>query len=97
MKLLARLALIAGTHIAFLFFGYGSHFFGLRLPSSVAISVWLLVSSVVALVSYWAALNRSPLWSSVRYRSEKLAACAVPATLVSLYAGVFFAFNTFGT
>ncbi|MCK9388049.1 MAG: hypothetical protein M0Q22_06615 [Sulfuritalea sp.] len=97
MKLLARLSVIASLHVAFLVSAYGSHFFGLHLPSAVVIPAWLLVSSAIALVAYWLVLLRSSILGATSHRSGKLAACAVPATLVSLYAGVFIAFNTFGT
>jgi hypothetical protein len=96
MKLPVQLAGTASIHVAFLVAAYGTHFFGLHLPSAVAIPVWLLASSAIALISHWWVLRKSSFWGAVPYRSGKLAVFAVLATVASLYAGVFIAANTFG-
>jgi hypothetical protein len=96
MKASALLVLIAATHIAFLFGAYGTGFFGLSqsLPYMAVVSLWLGASSVLAGVAYFRAgaglrwLSSSPVLTL----SFSFAAAAA-----SLYAGVFLAFNSFGT
>jgi hypothetical protein len=89
MKRPLLLILIAAAHIAFLFGAYGTRFFGLPLPSAIAPTIWLGASSLVAGLAYY--------FASAKVASARSAALAVVATGISLYVGVFLAFNTFGT
>lgn len=95
MKVLGLLVLIAVIHIAFLFSSYGTGLFGLgpSLPYMAVIAIWLGVSSVLAGLAYFKVGSRWPRLSSPALSVP----FALAATLVSLYAGVFLAFNTFGT
>jgi hypothetical protein len=99
MKPLLKMLLVAAAHIGFLFSAYGTHFFGLheRAPYDLLMFLWLGASSAGAFCFYYFALARSPLLSSKQGRRLKLGACALVVTLVSLYLGVFWCFNTFGT
>jgi hypothetical protein len=95
MKASALLVLIAAAHIAFLFGAYGTGFFGLgqSLPYMAVISLWLGASSVLAGVAYFRA-GAGLRWLSSWVLSLSFSFAAAAA---SLYAGVFLAFNTFGT
>jgi hypothetical protein len=97
MKLFAQIGLIAGVHIAFLFTAYGTGFFGLDLPYNVTVALWLVASSLVALVLYYQTLSNSHWLISTRYRVVTLGACAAMASLISVYIGAFLAANIFGT
>ena len=85
-----RVAPVFFVHIAFLFAAYGSHFFGLSLPYHLALAIWLGVSSLLAAVAYYWA------FASLNKISVHVVA-SVSATCASLFVGVFFAFNTYGT
>ena len=95
MKVLAFLLLIAVAHIAFLFGGYGTGLFGLAasLPYVAVLVIWLGLSSALAGFGYFKIGSAWPRLSTP--------ILSVPfaffATSVSLYIGVFLAFNTFGT
>ena len=93
MSISARLASVFFAHVAFLFGAYGSRFFGLHLPYTVAIAIWLGLSSFIAALAYRSAFSKSPVFAG-----ELLSAVSgVGATCVSLAVGVFLAVNTFGT
>ncbi len=95
MKSLALLILIAAAHAGFLFGSYGTGMFGFAraFPYMVVIALWIGASSALAGVAYFKVGTRLPWLSS----SARGISFALAATLVSLYAGVFLAFNTFGT
>ena len=98
MKSLLKILSVAAAHVAFLFSAYGTGFYGLKeLPYDLVIFLWLGGSSLAAFCLYYFALAKSSLLSSKPRRRIKLGACAFMATLVSLYLGVFWCFNTFGT
>jgi len=97
MKFFAKIILTAAVHIAFLFTAYGTSFFGLDLPSYAFLTLWLAASSMIALVVYYQVLSNSNWLMSMPYRVVSLGACATIGTFVSLYVGVFLAFNYFGT
>jgi hypothetical protein len=84
---------IAFAHILFLFHAYRTGAFGLALPYMLKISMWLGCSSVAAGIAYYFACSGLPVLKS---RVPKLIFAFV-ATCISLYAGVFLAFNVFGT
>lgn len=90
--ILAQGILIASLHVAFLYWMYGSRFFGLAVPNGVALALWLGISSTLALGGYYCILRRA-IWP--RTSISRWVASAV-ATLVSLYLGVFLAFTTYG-
>ena len=94
MKPIVVLVLIAAAHVAFLFGAYGSNFFGIPLPYMLVMAIWLGVSTVAAGVGYSKTAARLP-WFSLHAHRHHFFAIAAAAT--SLYAGVFLAFNTFGT
>ena len=97
MKLFLQVALIACVHVAFLFSTYASlSYFGLKVPAFLGIAVWI-GASVVALEAYRAAFNKSSLWEAVSHRAFWCATCSTILMFASLYVGLFFAFNTFGT
>jgi hypothetical protein len=93
MRPLAYLALVAAGHIAFLFGSYGTGFFSLTrfLPYAVVLAIWLGLSSVLAGCGYFkiAAGLFDSAWARLLLSATTVA--------ISLYAGVFFAFNMFGT
>jgi hypothetical protein len=95
MKRLAILTLIAIAHVAFLFGAYGTGFFGLArlLPYHVVIAIWLGASSLVAGYAYYKA--------GAGLRGLSRQAIRIPfsfaAVAISLYVGMFLAFNTYGT
>jgi hypothetical protein len=92
-----RLAIIAAIHISFVVTAYATGFFGLHLPRQVTLALWLAGSSLCALVAYLWILMKSPLLASESGRVVKLGICAVTITLVSLYLGIFIAYDTFGS
>jgi hypothetical protein len=90
MKVAIRVALIFVTHAVFLFWAYGSHFFGLLLPYGLTLLVWLGLSSAVAAYAYDSVL--------AKLNRERLQIVGtVAATCASLFTGVFFAVNFLGT
>ncbi len=94
MKPIAPLFLVAAAHVAFLYGGYGSKFFGIPLPYMLVMAIWLGASTVLAVVGYSKASARLPWLGSHAYRRHLF---AIAAATASLYAGVFLAFNAFGT
>jgi hypothetical protein len=93
MRAVALLALIAIAHIAFVFGAYGTGLFGLRHAISYAafLFIWLVCSSGLAGWGYFKVSTKLLGSSSARLLLSILVGAG------SLYAGVFFAFNTFGT
>ncbi|KRA14694.1 hypothetical protein [Lysobacter sp. Root604] len=94
MKRIALIALIAAAHIAFLYGCYGARFFGLPLSYNATMAVWLGVSTIAAGIAY-ARAAAGLAWFSGRTPLRHL--FAIAAAGISLYAGVFWAFNAFGT
>ena len=95
MKAAVLLILVAAAHVAFLFGAYGTGLFGVAryLPYMAVVVIWLGASSLVAGVAYFR-LGCTLPWLSPHIRSIPFAFLLV---LISLYVGVFLAFNTFGT
>jgi hypothetical protein len=93
MRPLAYLGLVAAAHIAFLFGAYGTGFFSLTrfLPYAVVLAMWLGLSSVLAGWGYF------KIAASLLDSTLARLLLSATAVAISLYAGVFFAFNTFGT
>lgn len=88
-----RVVSIFAIHVAFVFVTYGSHFFGIRLPYSIVMAIWLGLSSLTAAVAYGRVFFRSQVFRGV----FGPVIYAVAATCVSLFIGLFLAFNTYGT
>ncbi len=93
MRQLVLLALVAAAHIAFLVGAYGTGFFSLsdHLPYALVLILWLGCSSVLAGWGYIKAYEGilKSTWASLLLSILSVAG--------SLGAGLFFAFNTFGT
>jgi hypothetical protein len=92
-----RLAAVAAAHMTLVVAAYATGLFGLHLPHKATIILWLAAPSLLALPAYAWILIRSPLLASEPARAVKLGFCAFTATLVSLYLGIFIAYNTFGS
>lgn len=92
-----RIAIIAAVHMAYVVAAYATGLFGLHLPHKLTIVLWLAAPSLVALPAYAWVLMKSPLLALEANRAVKLGFCAFTATLVSLYLGIFVAFDTFGS
>jgi hypothetical protein len=92
-----RLAIVAAVHMTYVVAAYATGLFGLHLPHTLTILLWLAAPSLIALPAYAWILLRSPLLASESARAAKLGFCAFTATLVSLYLGIFVAFDTFGS
>ena len=92
-----RMGLVAVLHMGFIVAAYATNLFGLHLPKKLIIGLWLGGSSSLALVAYLWVLLRSPLLAAEPGRPMKLAFVAITATLVSLYLGIFIAYDTFGS
>lgn len=92
-----RIVIVAVLHMAFIVTAYATSFFGLQLPKRLIIGIWLAGSSSVALTAYVWVLFRSPVLAMEPGRPMKLGLIAITATLVSLYLGVFIAYDTFGS
>lgn len=84
---------IACAHIIFLFLAYRTGVVGLQLPYMSKIAIWLGCSSGAAGIAYY--FTCSGLWV-LKTRVPKLI-FALVATCISLYVGVFWAFNVLGT
>ena len=96
-KLLAKMALIACLHAGFLFIAYGRRWLEYLPPMGEwAAIIWLLLPSCAACYLYHLLLSNAGLFAAP-HRRWKLATCSIAATLFSLYWGVFFSFNTYGT
>lgn len=93
LKLLLAVIAVAGFHIGVLLILYGRK---LLPPYGWAPFVWLLLPSCCAFVLYYFSLSRADFVSDP-YRRVKLATSSLVATLFSLYWGVFFALNTYGS
>lgn len=83
--------------MSFVVAAYATGFFGLHLSHHVMIALWLAGSSLCALIAYAWVLVKSPWLASESGRIVKLGICAVTITLVSLYLGIFIAYDTFGS
>lgn len=92
MRAVALLALIAIVHIAFVFGIYGTGLSWLLSPISywVFLFIWLVCSSGLAGWGYFKVSAKLLGSNSARLLLSIL------VTAGSLYAGVFFALNTFG-
>jgi hypothetical protein len=90
MTVAARIAIIFVAHAFFMFLAYGSHFFGLQLPYGVILVVWLGLPSALAAYAYHSAMDKLKT-------SLLQVVGTVTATCASLFIGVYFAFNTYGT
>lgn len=73
---------------------YGAKFFGPPLPYSAVLAIWLGVSTVAAGIGY-SKVAAGLAWFANGAHRRRLFAIVVAA--LSLFAGVFWAFNTFGT
>jgi len=85
--------LTAGAHVTFLFLAYYTGLFGMALPYMLKTSIWLGCSSVAAGIAYYFSCFGLPALTS---RAPRIT-FALIATCISLYVGVFLAFNSFGT
>jgi len=94
LKLLLKLLFVAGWHVGILFLLYGWKL----VPnlSGWGTIAWLLLPSCVAFCLYYLSLSRS-VFANAPHRQGKLTTCSLAATLFSLYGGVFFALNSFGS
>jgi hypothetical protein len=92
-----RIAIVAVAHITFVVAAYATGLFGLHLPRQVTLVLWLAGSSLLALMAYVWVLIKSPWLAAESGRAVKLGICAVTFTLVSLYLGIFIAYDTFGS
>ena len=93
MKAVALLVLVAIAHVAFLFGVYGTGFFSwlsLTISYAAALFIWLGCSSIVA---GWGYFNAS---AKFLRSSQARLLLSIILSAGSLYAGVFFALNTFG-
>jgi hypothetical protein len=93
-KLLLTMILIGGVHAGILFVAYGRKWLA-YWPYYGAAYIWLLLPSCAAFYLYYFSLSRSGIFAKP-YRQGNLVAISTAATLVSLYAGVFFSLNTYG-
>lgn len=84
---------IAAAHIVFLYGAHGSKSFGLSLPYSAALAIWLGVSTIAAGIGYSKAAAGLAWFSNGAHRRHLF---AIAMVALSLFAGVFWAFNTFG-
>jgi hypothetical protein len=98
LKLSLEMIFIAAFHIGVLFIVYGkkwlAHLAGWPIVNPAY--VWLLLPSCGAFVLYYFSLSRANFFGDP-FRRGKLTASSLAATLFSLYWGVFFSFNTYGT
>ncbi len=92
MRAVVLLALIAIVHIAFVFGAYGTRLYWLRgaIAYEAFLLVWLVGSSALAGWGYFKVSAKLLGSNSARLLLSIL------VTAGSLYAGVFFALNTFG-
>jgi hypothetical protein len=100
MKAIAKLLAVAAGHIVFMFVAYGTGFFGLNLPYDVDVFMWLFGSTGAAFGLYYSVVFNLGWVQTMTGRARKVAVCASAAiflSLFSLYWGVFFSFNEFGT
>jgi len=97
MNVAVRIACIFAIHVAFLFGAYGSHFFRLEIPYNLAIFTWLGISSLLAALAYRSVLARSKVLGTAVGGEPIPSIFAILAAGISLFVGVFLAFNTYGT
>lgn len=89
-----KISIIAIAHIVFLVGAAATKVFQvLSLPFELGPIIYFGISTVVAALAYGEASKEISILASL-WRN---AAFAVVASVVSLYAGVFLAFNMFGT
>lgn len=94
-KLLLAMILIGCVHAGFLFVAYGRRWLA-YWPYYGAAYIWLLVPSCAAFCLYYFSLSRAGIVAEP-YRRGKLMTISAAATLVSLYMGVFFSLNAYGS
>jgi hypothetical protein len=94
-KLLLAMILIGCVHAGILFVVYGRKWLA-YWPYYGAAYIWLLVPSCAAFYLYYFSLSRAGIVAEP-YRRGKLVTISTAATLISLYVGVFFSFNTYGS
>jgi len=94
LKLLLEVLFIASFHVGVLFTVYGRRL--LPTLNEWSTVVWLLLPSCGAFSLYYFSLSKADLFGGP-FRRGKLAMSSVGATLFSLYWGVFFALNTYGS
>ena len=92
-----KIAIVGILHMAFIVSAYATGFFHLPLPKKDIVGLWLGGSSSIALLAYLWVLFRSNWLPMEQGRPMKLALLAIGATLVSLYLGIFIAYDTFGS
>jgi hypothetical protein len=95
-RFLVVYACIFGTHVLGQFLLYG-HAQALPSVARNVIGVFL-VPLILALLAYFGTIRQSPLFrSKLRSRPAKVFALSLISSIASLYAGVFWAFNIYGT
>lgn len=92
-----KIAAVAILHMAFIVTAYATNLFHLHMAKKTIIGLWLGGSSSIALLAYLWVLFRSPVLATEPGRPMKLAFIAITATLISLYLGIFVAYDTFGS
>lgn len=99
MKDFAKIIAVAAAHVLFLFGTYRSAF-GRYLPYNVWTFIWFFVSTGIAFSLYNLILFRSHWGQKSTHQVRKMILCTVVAILLSLFSlywGVVFSFNAFGT
>ena len=94
-KLLLTMILIGCVHAGILFVAYGRKWLT-YWPYYGAAYIWLLLPSCAAFYLYYFSLSGSGILAEPNMRG-KLVTISTAATLVSLYVGVFFSLNTYGS
>lgn len=94
-KLLLTMILIGCVHAGILFVAYGRKWLA-YWPFYGAAYIWLLVPSCAAFYLYYISLSRAGIVAEP-HRRGKLVTISTAATLVSVYVGVFFSLNTYGS
>ena len=94
-KRLLTMLLIGCVHAGILVVAYGRKWLA-YWPYYGAAYIWLLLPSCAAFYLYYFWLSRSGIVTG-HNRRGKLVTISTAATLVSLYVGVFFSFNTYGS
>lgn len=97
MGTIPKIAIVGFLHITFIVTAYATSFFGLHLPRKLIISLWLGGSSSLALIAYTWIVFRSTWLPSEPGRPMKLGLIAITITIVSLYFGIFIAYDTIGS
>lgn len=94
MRPIVVMVSIAIAHIAFSYCAYGSKFFGLALPYGAIMVLWLGASTIAAGIGYSKAAGKMRWFATVAHRRHLF---AIAAAAVSLFLGVCWVFNSFGT